>query len=521
MRSFVFGDSNKAKVAILIKDSYFVKKEIEYYYIKPLEIDAIALSLYYDSNNKCTIATAREYMSKLLPYMTKLGIDTIYVADSLYFKALTKEKKAEKYLGYFKPCAIKDYEHIQVTYGINYAQCLYSTANESKLNLSINCLKQYLAGTTNIFGDKEFNISYSSSFKEYLNEPIVCIDVETTGLDINSEILTIAFGKDTLNAFAIEVTKDNKTKIKRFFELYKGRKVFHNATFDIKMIIKNIFMDNESDYDGLLHGLHTMCNKMHDTKVIKYLATNNTQGNNLGLKESAYEYMGDYAVDVIDCTKLDKETLLEYNAKDVLATRYVYNTFYPLMVQDNQLTIYEDLFLPTLKSIVHIELIGLPVNKDTAIKTNKELKALYKNYLNRVMSNPYIELANQAIKQKELDKYNSSHKKQKTIDEMTIEFNVNSTSHLRVLLYEVMQLPILAYTDTKQPAVDRSTLKKLKHYTDDSIIDALLDYFGLQKVLSTFMPLFVNATARDGWHYLHGNFNATGTVSARLSSNNP
>lgn len=43
----------------------------------------------------------------------------------------------------------------------------------------------------------------------------------------------------------------------------------------------------------------------------------------------------------------------------------------------------------------------------------------------------------------------------------------------------------------------------------------------VDKILTTFIPALEQAIPRDGWHYLHGNFNLGGTLSGRMSSSNP
>ena len=53
------------------------------------------------------------------------------------------------------------------------------------------------------------------------------------------------------------------------------------------------------------------------------------------------------------------------------------------------------------------------------------------------------------------------------------------------------------------------------------LLQALIDYKDVIKILTAFIPAFKNAPlASDGCHYLFGNFNLGGTVSARLSSSN-
>lgn len=510
------------QVAILIKDSYFIRKDIENYYVKPLGLNCMAFSLYYEPNNKITATKAKDYLKKILPALVKQGISYLYVADSTYFKVLTKQRKAEPFIGYVLPCTLQGYEHLQVIYGINYGQVIYNNNMSSRLDLSLNALQCSIRGVNNIFGDTIQEAIYEAP--ERLHELLDCsklaIDIETTGLTIKDSIVSIAFATSTKHGMAFSL--EDKSLIKTFFERFRGRKIFHNATFDVKMIIKECFMSSPTDYQGLLHGLHTMCRNLHDTKIIAYLATNNTQGNSLSLKDLSHEFMGNYAVDVSDVTKLDKDTLLEYNLKDCLATIYVYDKYYPLMVQDNQLDIYEDLMLPTLRSIIHTELSGMPIDLDKVKQVEKDLNLIKDEYINQIFQSDLVLKVQSLLNQKAMAKYNSTHKKQKTLDEFNVKFNPNSNQHLQMLLYQVMQLPILDYTNNKEPATGGDTLKKLLNHTKETkLLEALIGYMSVEKILATFIPAFKRAIYRDGHFYLHGNFNITGTISGRLSSSKP
>lgn len=139
MQHILFHD--KPKIAILIKDSYFIRKDLENYYVNPLMgLECMAFSLYYSSNNKVTATKAKDYLKKILPSITALGVSYLYVADSTYFKILTKERKAEPHIGYVLPCKLQDYEHLNIVYGINYGQVIYNNSSLSKLNLTLDAL---------------------------------------------------------------------------------------------------------------------------------------------------------------------------------------------------------------------------------------------------------------------------------------------------------------------------------------------------------------------------------------------
>lgn len=520
MNHLLFHD--KPKVAILIKDSYFNRKDIEQYYVKPLGLPCMAFSLYYEPTNKVSATKAKECLKRILPSIKQQGITYLYVADSTYFKQLTKEKKSEIHLGYVLPCKLTGYEHIHVVYGINYAQLMYNQSMANNLTLSLNTLANHINGKTNGFGDVIYEASYNkpNDLISYLDEPMLAIDIETTGLELGSDLISIAFAKNEHSGISFKVS--DKRFIKQFFEKYHGYKTFHNASFDIKHIIYHCFMDNPSDMKGLLHGLHTMCRNLHDTKIIAYLATNNTQGNTLGLKDLSHEFVGNYAVDVTDVTKLTDDDLLEYNLKDTLATFYVFNKYYPIMLQDNQENIYNTIMLPSLKTIIQMELTGMPMDMAEVLMLRDELRAKSLTLETKIQAHDLVKATVIGLKEQACIKYNQSHKKQKVPNDFKIRFNPNSPKHMIELLYTVMMLPVIDYTDTKQPSVSGKTITKLMNHTNDTqLLGLIREYADIQKILSTFIPAFLNAKPRDNHHWLHGNFNLGGTVSGRLSSSNP
>ena len=110
----------------------------------------------------------------------------------------------------------------------------------------------------------------------------------------------------------------------------------------------------------------------------------------------------------------------------------------------------------------------------------------------------------------------------------TKPFSPGSPKQLQVLLFEVLKLPVIELTKTKQPATGGEVIEKLaNHVKEESLkklFTALVGYTGAQKILSTFITAFEKAIAHnpdDPRVYLHGSFNLGGTVSGRLSSSDP
>jgi DNA polymerase-1 len=161
---------------------------------------------------------------------------------------------------------------------------------------------------------------------------------------------------------AVEILK----LLNQFFIKYQGKLTYHNAGYDVKQLIYMLFMKTPWDYEGLLYGLEVMTRNMDDTKIISYLATNSAAGNRLGLKQQAKEFLGKYSEkDIEDITKIPLPQLLQYNLKDCLGTWYTKEKNYPIMVADQQESVYFDVFKP-VNSICMICLIaGLKTKKRT------------------------------------------------------------------------------------------------------------------------------------------------------------
>jgi len=287
-------------------------------------------------------------------------------------------------------------------------------------------------------------------------------------------------------------------------------------------------MEDIIDTEGLLYGLEVMLRNWDDTKLITYLATNSCAGNDLSLKHQAQEFAGNYAVDEIkDITKIPVEKLLEYNLVDALSTWYTYEKNHPIMIQDQQEDIYINIFKPAIVDIIQMQLTGLPINMNRVKQVKSLLEIDEQDALNRINSSSLVQEFTYLLNENYVNKMNSKWKKKRiTVEECNEVFNPNSPNQLQSLLYESIGLPVIAYTDTKQPSADQDTLEALKNHTKDNkvieLLDALLDFKSVNKILTTFIPAFLNASlGSDKWHYLFCKYNIGGTVSGRQSSNDP
>jgi DNA polymerase-1 len=569
--TFDLNASNQFSNAILIKESAFLPQAIENSYIKPLREkgipanDVVAFTLKYDDPKKVSTSTAKAYLSKLLPALQQCGVERIYCADAAYFKILTGEKKADPHLGYVLPCKIPNYENMSVVLGINYRALLHNPANGAKLDMSIATLIDAFTGQYVPLGSSVVAFSeYPDTIKDIGNwltklhdYDELTVDIETGGLDFSTcGIATVSFcwSEHEGIAFVVDYTKystktaDNrygelihnplcKALLRDFFEQYTGKLIFHNAPFDTKVLIYNLWMDSLLDNEGLLQGLEHLYRNLDDTKIMAYLCLNSCSEVSLSLKDLAHEFAGNWAQsEISDVTKIPCDELLQYNLIDGLSTFYLKNKFEVMLVTENQDSLYHDYWIPYQKDITQIELTGMPIDMKRVKEVRKELQDLADAAKDIISSSSITQTVQDALKYKAWVKdYDDRVAKAKNPGKIQRKdfdtypeavFNPGSGTQLAVLLYEQLQLPVLDFTTKGNPSTADKTLKALTKHTDDpqiiELIGAIRDLGKVDKILTTFIPAFEKAILKeDGHHYLHGGFNLGGTVSGRLSSSKP
>ncbi len=538
------------------------KAALEKHYITPLGSvgdSVISFSLEYKNKKKLKASEGREYLDKLLKALDSLGTATLYVTDGEYFKLLTGERKSTGALGYVFDCVVKDYTHMKVIYGINHKQLFYDPSIQTKLDLSLATLSDHIHGThVNPGNGIIHSAQYPSStgdiarFLESLHaHPELSCDIETFSLKFwLAGIASIGFAWDkhnggaflcdhrTLGSYSIHASQDNnkvvKLLLRKFFNEYKGKITYHNANFDIKVLIYELYMDDPLDNTGLINGLNTLSSNIDDTKIITYLATNTCAGNSLGLKENAHEFAGNYAKDDIKDVKLiQSDSLLEYNLVDCLSTNYVKEKNYPVMVRDMQEDIYRTIMLPSVTTLLQMELTGMPLDIHRVIELKHDMSIDSERLTRQLLNNSIIKefedrLRAMACVEDNLLRERKPNSPARPLSHYNyITFNPGSGPQLQQLIYDYLGYEVIDVTDTKQPATGAKTIKKLLHRSTckehTELFETLIELGGVNKILNTFIKAFIENSfcKADGIYYLHGSFNLGGTVSGRLSASQP
>ena len=566
-----FAAAETYPVAILLKESSFNRLAIDANYVRPLvernidKSELVAFPLAYNDSQKAPVKHIKSMLDRLLPQFTDLGVTTLYCADAAYFKVLAGVSKAEVNLGYALPAKYQGYEKFTVVLGVNHSSIIYNPINENKLLQSLDALAKYHEDQDAGFSESILRHAHYPSTLDDIVKSLqvlhkyskIAVDIETFSLHHHDAYIgTIGFAINATDgiAFAVDyqaIIEKNGVQgkisprpsfrmvLREFFDTYQGTLIVHKANFDLKILIRWLYMDHDGDIKNLLKGLHTLTRKFDDTRIIAYLAINSCIKPDLSLKTLAQSYAGNFGIEEInDIKKVDLPTLLTYNLTDCCSTYWLHNTYYPKMVADDQLEIYENLMLPSLKTIIQMELTGMPLNPDRVQEVKQQLEIIASKHLHVIVNHPKVIETQEMLTETAWEEdYQSRKRKAKHPDKIKrkdrdtfpmIKFLPNSPKQLQTLLYTTLNLRGIERTKTGQLATGADVIEKLStHVTDASIkelFQALIGYSQAQKILSTFIAAFEKAiphTDDDPRAYIHGSFNLGGTVSGRLSSSDP
>ncbi|ANJ20707.1 DNA polymerase [Dinoroseobacter phage DS-1410Ws-06] len=552
MKYEIIGKGGPARIAILVPRIQVA--EVKKHYMPVLETlneEVMICDLFMDRTKKKTSQKdIKEYLADLLPNLTNSGIEFLIVTQPDYFKVLTKQGKTDANIG-----DIFDAEAgFKATYCPNYSRIFYDPEKtKGKIDQSLQAVASFYAGSHKKVGSDIIKTALypaATADKLWWLEQLITMDVDLTcdieGFDLkhyDAGIGTITFCWNQHEGVAFEIDccstkKENvilRAALKKFFKDFKRRMIYHNVSYDAYVLIYQLFMDHILDQEGLLEGLEVMLKNWECTQLITYLATNSCAGNELGLKAQAQEFAGNYAVEEIhDITQIELRDLLEYNLVDGLSTWYVYNKHWQTMLDDKQWDIYQR-FKEWTVDIIQMQLTGLPVNMDKVVALNKQLNQESDRCVRRMMQTQIAQGFLYQLEEEALEKKNAKLKTKqvsrsdlgKTKD-LVVEFNPGSAVQLQRLLYapEFLGLPVLDTTDSGLPSTGADTLEKLLKQSiseeTKGFLEILLEFKASAIIINTFLPAFLKAKqGPDGWHYLFGNFRLGGTLSGRLSSNNP
>ncbi|RLD82265.1 MAG: DNA polymerase I [Bacteroidetes bacterium] len=331
--------------------------------------------------------------------------------------------------------------------------------------------------------DRKKLIEALSSQKEF------CFDTETTGLEIHvSEIVGIAFSYKKHEAFYVNLPKDfeeAQAVLNEFHSLFQDkniRKIGQNIKFDILML---------KNYDIEVAG------ELFDTMLAHYLLRPEQPHNFNYLAENYLNYqavkieelIGTKGKTQLNMKQIAPEKITEYAGEDADITLQLKAVFEPMLADKNLSQLSKEIEMPLIPVLAEMEYIG--VNLDV-----ENLKSYASELREKIIG---IE--------KLIFQYAG------------MEFNIASPKQMGEVLFDRMKIiSNPKKTKTGQYATGEPELVKIKDKHE--IIEQILEYRGLQKLLNTYvdaLPKLINPkTAR-----IHTSFNQAIAATGRLSSSNP
>lgn len=270
-------------------------------------------------------------------------------------------------------------------------------------------------------------------------------------------------------------------KLKPVLENPEVKKIAQNAKFDYSILANYGIKVNGIAFDTMLESYVLNSTERHD------------------MDSMANRYLNHKTITYDELTKVDKkkvtidaievEKTTQYAAEDADITLQLHEKLWPELEKDQKLTkLFTDIEMPLAIVLAEMERTGVLVDA-------KQL-------------NDYsYELAKQLI---EIEAQLQSLAGEK--------FNPASPKQIQAILFDKHNLPVLKKTPKGDPSTSEEVLSELAN--EYELPRMILFYRGLAKLKNTYtdkLPLMISPID----HRIHTNYNQIGTITGRLSSNDP
>lgn len=386
-----------------------------------------------------------------------------------------------------------------------------------------------------VFGKKLDQIELVTDvdrIQEYLENTlkngILAVDTETNGLDrITGEIAGVCLytpGEKGIYIplhhysfmtnqplkinVAVEVMRDFFLKCNE----QKVKYIFHNAKFDMHILYWMVGVEVEPYWDTQIGSQLLNENEPHGLKALyqKYCV-----GANEEQQTASFNSLFKGTV----FTKIPPDVGYMYASFDPIMTYELYQFQYEFLDIHGEYCkskglervakVFREIEMPLIKVVFDMECTGVQIDTELASK----LQSTYKVYMEQAevaFKNEVKKLSNKIEKLQ----VSSPVKYSKLVKNGKIDINIGSTQQLAILFYDVLHFES---PDKKSPRGTGEDI--LKHY-DHPIVQAILEYRSMSKLLSTYVeaiPGYINK--RTG--KLHASFNQYGAKTGRFSSSDP
>lgn len=230
----------------------------------------------------------------------------------------------------------------------------------------------------------------------------VAIDIETTGLDLASEIYSVGFSNE-LGGIVYIYGDENLEEIKQILRAtllnpgFDYTVIFHNGLFDVPFLLRTFFTEIKNISSLLL------CKKMFDTVIAARFIYSTQYLSHLDLhKRLTYslKYLVEYyGISIDDAYSFESivagvkinfanpREIAEYNYKDCANTFRLFQKMKTILINNNQYCYFIEWHFPhAFWNIFHMRWNGIPVNADLC----KDMIALVSRFIEEMLENIYV-----------------------------------------------------------------------------------------------------------------------------------
>jgi len=347
-------------------------------------------------------------------------------------------------------------------------------------------------------------ISTEAAFRELIdyhnaNSQYVVLDTETTGLCPHTDrIVNVQMsGPESSVCFIENVPLLGLTTLRKDIIL-----VGHNLKFDQHFLYRSgIDLTDYTVHDTL--NMHHLLDETPGHHKLDDIVKDRYQDD---FKEQFWRKYKTYE----EAPRADR---IEYSCKDVYYTNLLYVAF-QRELEAEAIPVALGAHVSRLqKTLLRAEIAGLKVDKEYLINKGVTLKAEIE-----LLKPKMRELVLPQIEDIELEKWSEEIDKRKTdkgkANVKRPLFSFDSNQQLQSLLYTKLKLPVQKSEITRNPTVDDAALEKLNH----PVVEMLRTYRDYAKIYGTYIEGTLERM-KDG--RIYPSFNASGTVTGRLSHSNP
>lgn len=322
-----------------------------------------------------------------------------------------------------------------------------------------------------------------------LTKEIISLDTETTGTDaMSAELVGMSFSYKENQAFYVPVPQDreeaqkNVDKFKPVFENEKSIKVGQNIKYDM-IVLGNYGVSIKGQMFDTMIAHYVLQPELHHG--MDYLAEVYLKYDTIKIEE----LIGAKGKNQRNMRDLSPTDIYKYACEDADVTLKLKNILEKELETNGVKELFEEIEMPLVPVLAYIERNGVRIDTEALKETSRHF----------------------TIRMREIE--------EEIYKLAGMEFNVSSPKQVGEVLFDRLKIVEKAKkTKTGQYVTSEEVLESLKG--KHQIVEKILDYRGLKKLLSTYvdaLPELINPkTGR-----IHTSFNQTVTATGRLSSSNP